>query len=52
MKGEKLHPLVCGLVEYMWSETIGELANVLRVPVETIKLDQVMMNVMITLMLM
>ena len=48
VKGEKLHPLVCSLVEYMWSETIGELKNVLRVPVETIKIDQVMIRLSFT----
>ncbi len=41
IKGEQLHPLVTSLVDYIWAETIGELESVLSVPVQSIKLEQV-----------
>ena len=41
MKGEKLHPLVSDLVNYVWAEAIGELESVLSVPVQSIKMEQV-----------
>lgn len=39
-----IHPLVSQLVEYVWREAVGEIEDFLIVPLQTIKLEQVILN--------
>ena len=39
--GNTISPRVSELVDYMWREASGQLEDVLAVPVEAIKVDQV-----------
>lgn len=41
---EDLDPLVSKLVEYVWSEAIGEIEGFLTVPLQNIKLEQVCLH--------
>lgn len=38
---DDLHPLISQLVEYVWSEAIGEIEGFLTIPLKNVKLEQV-----------
>ena len=39
--GQRLSPEVSALVDYIWTEVSGRLKDVLAVPVESVKVEQV-----------